>query len=554
MPPNHRSEIRDSIIRDLIDKVRKQSYSTYLSGMRLEKIRFFVGSSIDFDFPVTALVGPNGGGKSTVLGSCACIYEGASPDKIFRKSVIGDDDMNDWRISYEVIDKSLNRTGTSVEEVRFSGNEWKTSRTLKRDLRILSISRTVPTSENPLFAFRKRLTFGTGKDHPFTTRVIGESDLFKRESERILGKSLSEFEMLEVTFKEKRKHRMVKKAHAERFVSRDSSLIIEDVGVPDYVRVSRYHVQRQTIFVGKSGTNRYSEFNFGSGESSVLRMVVEIESAADGALVLIEEIENGLHPLAVYRMVDYLIDAAQRKKLQIVFTTHSDQAIAPLPSEGIWACIDGKLQQGRLSIDALRAISGRVDKRLVIFVEDEFAAAWITAVVREKLESHVDEIGVYAVNGDSHAIRIHLAHRDNPSVGTTSLCFLDGDSKQNDNLAQGIHRLPGDAPEATVFNGVLQNLDQNIAVLTAACQRSLTSQTAVADLVKSISHTNRDPHLLFSQIGSRLGLLPEATIRGAFLSVWVSENPEKADAIAVAISNALTAGMNQGQAAKKDSQ
>jgi predicted ATPase len=71
---SHKSEIRDSVIRDLLEKVRKQNYQQYLVAIRLEKIRRFQGAQITFDFPVTALIGPNGGGKSTVLNAAACAY------------------------------------------------------------------------------------------------------------------------------------------------------------------------------------------------------------------------------------------------------------------------------------------------------------------------------------------------------------------------------------------------------------------------------------------------------------------------------------------------
>jgi len=72
---------------------------------------------------------------------------------------------------------------------------------------------------------------------------------------------------------------------------------------------------RVALLTGKTkdGTG-YSEFHFGAGESSIIRMVSEIELAKEQALVLIEEIENGLHPIATVRMVEYLIDAAERKK------------------------------------------------------------------------------------------------------------------------------------------------------------------------------------------------------------------------------------------------
>ena len=52
-------------------------------------------------------------------------------------------------------------------------------------------------------------------------------------------------------------------------------------------------------------------------------MVAEIEASPDSSLILIEEIENGLHPVATRRMVEYLIDVAERKKAQAIFTTTS---------------------------------------------------------------------------------------------------------------------------------------------------------------------------------------------------------------------------------------
>lgn len=131
--------------------------------------------------------------------------------------------------------------------------------------------------------------------------------------------------------------------------------------------------------------NQFSEFHFGAGESSIIRMITKIEQAPQNSLILIEEIENGLHPVATRRMVEYLIDVAERKSIQSVFTTHSDYALAPLPNEAIWASIAGTLRQGKLSVEALRAVAGRVDKKLTVFVEDEFAKAWVDTILREKL-------------------------------------------------------------------------------------------------------------------------------------------------------------------------
>ncbi|HKI82931.1 MAG TPA: AAA family ATPase, partial [Candidatus Krumholzibacteria bacterium] len=47
--------------------------------------------------------------------------------------------------------------------------------------------------------------------------------------------------------------------------------------------------------------------------------------------------------------------------------------------------------------------------------------------------------------------------------------------------------------------------------------------------LEDVRRTNRDPHLLFSQVGERLGLIPEATVRGAFANIWAQANREQAE-------------------------
>lgn len=255
-------------------------------------------------------------------------------------------------------------------------------------------------------------------------------------------------------------------------------------------------------------------------------MITEIEKAPSNSLILIEEIENGLHPVATRRMVEYLIDVASRKSIQTVFTTHSDYALEPLPGEAIWACINGRLRQGKLNVEALRAVSGRVEKKAAVFVEDEFAKAWVDAILREMLGERYDQVEVHAVAGDGNAVTTHLAHRRNPAITSKSLCVIDGDSGQQEADPDGILRLPGRVPELAVFEDVYRGLDENIAVLTVSCQRAPEAQDRVRASIEEVMRTNRDPHVIYSQLGMQVGFVPEAIIRGAFLSLWVRSNPK----------------------------
>jgi energy-coupling factor transporter ATP-binding protein EcfA2 len=537
----YQSEIRDSEVRDLLEKVRKHNYLEYLLSLRLDRIRQFEGATVTFDFPVTAIVGPNGSGKSTILGAAGCLYKTVDPRRVFRKSRIGDEAMDRWAIEYEFISRKLQPKGTLRDTITFERNHWRRSLKYDRAVQMIGITRTVPPGDNPLFHLRNKLSIH-GKlkhSHKSIEQVPVENiDHIKQEAETVLSRSFKNFQLFEVRYTFIRRSGGRHKIVDLREILDDGR--VQTIWKTEQRPIVEKRVTASTrIYVGSTGDVTYSEFSFGSGEASVIHVISDIEALPDGSLVLLEEIENGLHPLAVCRLVDYLIAVSARKRLQILFTTHSDHALMPLPSEAIWATVDGRVEQGKLSIPTLRAVSGRIDRRLAIFVEDVFAETWLRAIIRERLGDAAPEIGVYPLHGDGNAVRIHRAHTENPAIPFKSLCFIDGDSNQFESKEQEIFRLPGGRPESTVFNDVAAHLEENIAILTVASHRPADKQAEVADAVRDVSRTNRDPHLLFSQLGIRLGFVAEATVAGAFLAVWIAQNPDKVDQIAELIREAL---------------
>ena len=466
------SEIRDSIKAQLLEKVRKHDFGLYLFKASIGRIRGFSGEDITFDFPVTALIGPNGSGKSAVLGAAGCAYKPIKPGTFFPKSTVGDESMSGWSVEYELVDKQMNPRQLVKRNSSFRQAKWVRRDVADREVLFFGIERTVPAGEKTRYKALMRSTYIHRPPlEPLNADVA-------TQVEHILGKS-----------------------------------------VQDY-RITKYGFD-DTFLVGRFGVNNYSEFHFGAGESSVIRMVSRIENAPENSLILIEEIENGLHPVATRRMVEYLIDVAERKSIQTIFTTHSDYALLPLPNEAIWASIDGKLRQGKLSVEALRAVSGRVDKKLAVFVEDEFAKCWVDTILREMLGADYDQIEVHAVHGDGNAVKTHRSHMENPAVDFRSLCVIDGDSAQQEDPDAGIIRLPGGQPELAVFDAIRGSLNENLAILTVSCQRAPEAQELVRRSIDEVSRTNRDPHLLFNQVGIKIGFVPEATVRGAFLVLWV---------------------------------
>src|ERR1700740_1035391 len=145
------SEIRQSTLNELFDKVRRNSYQQYLKSVKLVKIRGFTGKEVSFDFPVTALVGPNGGGKSTVPGAAACAYKAIKPGLFFPKRPIGANTMAEWSIEYDLVDKSLNATSLVRRSSVFRQLRWVRGDLMSRPVKYFGIKRTVPAAERTQF-------------------------------------------------------------------------------------------------------------------------------------------------------------------------------------------------------------------------------------------------------------------------------------------------------------------------------------------------------------------------------------------------------------------
>lgn len=71
----------------------------------------------------------------------------------------------------------------------------------------------------------------------------------------------------------------------------------------------------------------YSENTFSLGERFVLNMLDQLEGVQNNSLVLIDEIELALHPIAQIAFYNYLKNIADTKQLTVIIATHSASLI-----------------------------------------------------------------------------------------------------------------------------------------------------------------------------------------------------------------------------------
>jgi hypothetical protein len=423
-----------------------------------------------------------------VLGAAACAYKTVKPSLFFAKSGRFDASMQNWKFEYELIDRRIRPSDSIRRTAKFTRSKWSRDwpKELDRLVVVFGVSRTVPANERPELQRCASNSFDVAPESidKITTDVV-------KAVASILDKDISKFSFLRV----------------------------DDRG-------------RVTLLTGQTlAGDSYSEFHFGAGESSIIRMAIKLETIPENSLVLIEEIENGLHPVATVRMVEYLIDLAQRRKIQVIFTTHSNDALKPLPDKAIWAAANGNLYQGKLDIASLRAISGQIDSQLVVFVEDSCARTWTEEILRSLSGVAMDAISVHAMEGDGTAVKVHRGRTLDPSVPQPSVCLIDGDSKQQDSTSESIYRLPGQSPESYIYDKVVEKLDEISGELAVALLRRYEDEEKVAEIVRSVRNTTRDSHILYSQVGKKLGLIPEARVREAFINLWARVFPREVQAI-----------------------
>lgn len=464
-----------------IAKVAANDYRQFVKRIKLVDVRGFHDEVIEYMSPVTALIGTNGGGKSTILGATALAYKSTKPRKFFPKAFIGDETMSNWSIEYELVDKKIFPDRLVNRTARFTQTKWRRDDFPERNIEYIEIQRTVPASELP--RFRKFLA--------------GDRNLF---NDLPLNNNT------------------VKYASA-----------VLDKDIASYRLVSKKDAPHEKMYIGSTiGVGGYSQFHFGAGEASIIETIDRIENAPDNLLILIEEVENGLHPIAVRLFVHYLQNAAKRKRLQVVFTTHSQDAINELPAKAVWASINKRIWNGKLSIESLRAITGEVPDERAIFVEDDFVKEWVSNSLGRYGGDLVSTTRIFKAGGYPNCVKVSEFHNLNPMLTVPSVALVDGDIYDPDtggDLPENACFIGLGCPEAVVFDFIFERRKELASVLRQRCYLTQFGEDRIVSEIESVRNSACNSHTIFSVLSEKLDFVSAIYIRAGMIDVFNEENP-----------------------------
>lgn len=446
----------------------------YITHIRFPRFKNIAdGTRIDFTFPITALVGSNGSGKTSVLHALYGAPAGHSTGKYWFSTKIdpiqeGEGSPSRFiyghrNVNFNDVVETRKARVRKIRNGRPNPNYWEPTKEspgdgmIEPELKANKIyggrakDRWNPVSRKILYInFRKELSafdkyFYFGKD-PIShaplkkgakvspLRISSKMDQVRRDAE-LLARVIEAGDTSYV----RRGHKV---ATENRLLNRS------EIAMVSYVLGREYEEARwirHRLFKGDGGLSvvfktkhgRYSEAFAGSGEVAVTSCVVQVLEARLGTLVLLDEPEVSLHPGAQERLLAFLSKMARTRQLQVVFSTHSPHLVTALPSDAIKAF--HQLDDGRFVVlpsthpyAAFRRLGAVGGGEVRILVEDKLAKA----VVQQALLTFADhaQAAVFKVeylSGGAEAILKYQVPVLMAAPGHT-LVLLDGDKKKLD--------------------------------------------------------------------------------------------------------------------------
>ena len=115
---------------------------------------------------------------------------------------------------------------------------------------------------------------------------------------------------------------------------------VKDLPEQDIANIGFVGTERDEVMVTLTETfggkeNAYDATLLSDGTLRVLATAAAVLSAPEGSLVVIEEIDNGVHPSRAGRLLERLSRAAQERDLRILISSHNPALLDALPTDAV---------------------------------------------------------------------------------------------------------------------------------------------------------------------------------------------------------------------------
>ncbi len=355
-----------------------------LRRLEIKKLKGLIDVNITFANTLTAIMGVNGSGKTTILHALACMYQKERYGEEYKFS------------NFFVPNPDSQWAGSELRAVYWQGEMTKAGkRRLRTKIFTKKRDRWADYSARP-----KRDVFYLGID-----TCLPEIERKKQNA----------FVSYQTQLRDDR---------TSKKVINKAAYILEK----SYKSLLEHTVKNKRLSgVELSDGLKYSALSMGTGEQRVIKILNTIFNAQNCSLILIDEIDLLLHVNAFKKLLFIINEEAKRKKLQVIFTTHAlmikefnfveIRYIENTPTK--------TLVYTDINTGMIYSMTGVESRGIKVYVEDAFAQAIVKKIAKELniLKKITVHLFGSAQNAFTLAASIILKNESRENV----LIVLDGD-------------------------------------------------------------------------------------------------------------------------------
>ena len=423
------------------------TFPLFLKKIKFEPFRHISSLEIDFKHPISVISGTNRIGKTTILMAIACSHL-----KFHKKN------PKNGNLERQTWSKLMKFTSHDLQSI-----DWNYWITYKRGARIGPPKR--------------------GQRKHQTKKWNG------------IGKKESQFDR-EIVFIEIDRVLPIRNYNDIIFRKSKNSLV---TAIPNVLKIEELmsYVFEETFSVNIineyldkvvlkfQNSNSYSSFNSASGEDVIARLIFDIVNAPRNALIIIDELEVGLHPKIQRRVVEVINHMARKDHKQFIITTHSPTLLTAFSSKSrIFIEKDINNDYKSTNEISVNAAFSKMDSKsyplIDLYCEDDISKKIILKAIHN-LHTNVDNnINIDLINviisgsaDKTYAnFKVHQRTYPHKKIRTGFCCVLDGDMKDKKDKTQQLLYPPeselhfilsNEAPEKHLVKKYLQtNPNQNL--------------------------------------------------------------------------------------------
>lgn len=429
--------------------LKSTDFLPYIEQIRFPEYKLLrTGLEINFESPITALLGPNGTNKSSILHALAAAPEGRSLAPFWFSTELDDIDRSSrGKATHRFIYKyTFNKTAPPAECRKYRGSKRYRASDVpkplqgKKDPDYWEPTKRVDSdgmAQIPKSGFDDRLSANRDRWNQIEKPVLYldfRSELsafdkyihhqsFSRWTPDATRKRFKAIIQAPKIARALHGGRLPKEIRAKiisdardlaaTVVQNISDILGKDIARISIVEHKLFGPSGYTVLLQSRSGSTYSEAHAGSGEYAIIRLVDAISKADKSSLILLDEPEVSLHPGAQIRLIDFIKREVLRQGHQVVLSTHSTVISSQLPNECIKVLgFDTRAERVVLVADGCTPTEASAhlghattpSSKPKLFVEDDLAKEIVKASLRRHSPVKLDSLNILPFPGGADGI------------------------------------------------------------------------------------------------------------------------------------------------------